>query len=129
MSEFTSKPVLNRLSETKWEKKPNRDFLEYRDLGSGDATGGKVGATIARAIKKYEAGGGTSRHVHEIDFHLIYILKGWLRTEFEGVGEIVMQAGDSITVPGGVRQTHIEYSEDYEVLQITLPADVKTVEV
>ena len=126
---MTSKTVLSLFKESVWTKKPQRPFLEYRDLGSAEATGGRVGATVARAVMAYEPGGGTPRHVHELDYHLIYILKGWLRTEFEGVGEVVMRAGDCITVPGNVPQMHIEYSEDYEVLQVTIPGDVKTANV
>lgn len=129
MTAWTKKIALSRLEETEWYKKPNRTFLEYRDLGASDATGGRVSATVAKAVRAYEPGGGTPRHIHELDFHLIYILKGWLRTEFEGQGEIVMKAGDCITVPGGVPQTHIEYSDDYEVLQITIPGEFETVNV
>ena len=106
-----------------------RSFLAYRDLGVAVATGGRYGATVARAIQAFKAGGGTPRHVHKLKFHLIYVLQGWLRTEFEGLGEIVMRAGDCVYCPGGVPQTHIEYSDDYEVLQVTMPADYPTVEV
>ena len=106
-----------------------RSFLAYRDLGVSAATGGRFGATVARAVQAYKAGGGTPRHVHRLRFHLIYVLKGWLRTEFEGLGEIVLRAGDCVYCPGGVPQTHIEYSDDYEVLQVTVPADYPTLEV
>ena len=129
MSKPESKPIFNKLTDESFKERGLRGFLLYRDLGVAEATGGRFGATVAKTVKKYQAGGGTPRHTHDLEFHLIYILKGWLRTEFEGLGEITMHAGDCVYCPGGVPQTHIEYSDDYEVLQVTLPGAYVTQEV
>lgn len=120
--------ALSRRSESAWERKGLRSFLEYRELGLAGATDGRFGAHVARALQAGKPGSGAPRHYHTMGFHFIYVLKGWLRTEFEGLGEVVMREGDSLAYEGQVPQEHIEYSEDFEVLQITMPAEFETVE-
>src|SRR5262249_13309931 len=88
MSKLTPKIVLSRLDGAEWTRKGLRPFLEYRDLGLAEATEGRVGGTIGRAIKKFEPGGGARRHFHNTSFHLIFVMRGWFRTEFEGLGEV-----------------------------------------
>ena len=89
MSKLKPKIVLSRLDGTEWTRKGLRPFLEYRDLGLAEATEGRVGGTIGRAIKKFEPGGGAPRHTHNTSFHLIFVMRGWFRTEFEGLGEVI----------------------------------------
>ena len=43
------KVALSRASYDKWENKGLRSFLEYRDLGVAEVTGGRFGANVARA--------------------------------------------------------------------------------
>src|SRR5262249_19304873 len=64
ISELKPRIVLSRLEGTAWTRKGLRPFLEYRDLGLAEATEGRVGGTIGRAIKKFEPGGGAKRHFH-----------------------------------------------------------------
>lgn len=118
--------VLSQLENAKWTSKGLRPFLEYRDLGLAQATEGRFGATIGRAIKKFEPGGGAKRHTHDVGFHMIYVMRGWFRTEFEGLGEVVVKQGDCIAYQGEIPQEHIEYSDDFEVMQIAMPADYTT---
>jgi hypothetical protein len=53
-------------------------------------------------------------------------MRGWFRTEFEGLGEVVVRQGDCIAYQGEIPQEHIEYSDDFEVMQIASPADYGT---
>ena len=126
MSKPKPKIVLSRLEETNWARTGLRPFLEYRDLGLAEATEGRVGGTIGRAIKKFEPGGGAKRHYHDTSFHFIFVMRGWFRTEFEGLGEVVVRQGDCIAYQGEIPQEHIEYSDDFEVMQIASPADYRT---
>jgi uncharacterized cupin superfamily protein len=126
MSKLKPKIVLSRLDDARWSTKGLRPFLEYRDLGLAEATGGRFGATIGRAIKKFEPGGGARRHYHDVEFHLIFVMRGWFRTEFEGLGEVVMRQGDCVAYQGEIPQEHIQYSDDFEVMQIAMPADYRT---
>jgi quercetin dioxygenase-like cupin family protein len=95
-------------------------------ISGSEATEGRVGGTIGRAIKKFEPGGGAKRHYHNTGFHLIFVMQGWFRTEFEGLGEVVVRQGDCIAYQGEIPQEHIEYSDDFEVMQIASPADYGT---
>jgi quercetin dioxygenase-like cupin family protein len=36
-----------------------------------------------------------SSHHHEVDSQMVYVLKGWIKSEFKGQGVIVMQAGSA----------------------------------
>jgi hypothetical protein len=53
--------------------------------------------------------------------------KGWITTEFDGQGVIVMQMGSSWIQPPRIEHKVLDYSPDCEVLEIVLPADFKTV--
>ena len=126
MTQARPRIVLSRLDGATWTRKGLRPFLEYRDLGLAEATGGRIGGTIGKAIKKFEPGSGAPRHYHNTDFHFIFVMRGWFRTEFEGLGEVVVREGDCIAYQGEIPQQHIEYSDDFEVMQIASPADYGT---
>lgn len=128
-SKLKPKIVLSRLEGAAWMRTGLRPFLEYRDLGLAEATEGRIGGTIGRAIKKFEPGGGAKRHYHNTGFHFIFVMRGWFRTEFEGLGEVVVREGDCIAYQGEIPQEHIEYSDDFQVMQIASPADYGTVSI
>ena len=76
MSKLKPKIVLSRLEGANWTRRGLRPFLEYRDLGLAEATEGRVGGTIGRAIKKFEPGGGAKRHYHDTSFHFMFVMRG-----------------------------------------------------
>jgi uncharacterized RmlC-like cupin family protein len=125
MSQPKPKIVVSRSDGANWTR-TGRPFLEYRDLGLAEATDGRVGATIGRAIKKFEPGSGAPRHTHNTAFHVIFVMRGWFRSEFEGLGEVVLRQGDCLAYQGEIPQQHIEYSDDFQVMQIASPADYRT---
>ena len=45
---------------------------------------------------------------------------------FETFGEIRVEAGDSWYQPPGVKHELLEYSDDWEVIEITIPAEFET---
>jgi quercetin dioxygenase-like cupin family protein len=126
-----SKPkvIMSRASDNKWENKGLRGFLEYRNLGIEEATDGQFGGSIARAIHAKKASDHAALHYHTLGFHLTMVLRGWMRTSYEGLGEVILKAGDCVTYTGEVVQSHTEHSEDFEVLQITMPAEFPTTQV
>jgi quercetin dioxygenase-like cupin family protein len=69
------------------------------------------------------------RHLHEPELQLIYVLRGWIKNEFEGEGVQMMSAGSCWLQPPGIKHTVLDYSADAELLEIIVPADFKTVEV
>jgi quercetin dioxygenase-like cupin family protein len=101
-----------------------RPFFDYRDLGIRDATGGRFHAHVIRARPGEHAAGDWHRHA--LDFQMVYVLRGWVRFEYEGVGEVLLRAGSSVHQPPGVRHRELEHSEDLEMLEITAPAEFAT---
>ena len=101
-----------------------RSFFEYRDLGISSATGGKVGAHVIRAAPGEHAGG--DRHTHTLEFQMVYVLRGWVRFWYEGVGEVTLKEGSCVHQPPGIRHKELEHSGDVEMLEITLPAYFET---
>jgi len=99
-----------------------RKCFEYRDLGINAATGGNFHAHVIRAVDQEEDGIGLHRH-NEIEFQMVYILKGWMRFWHEGEGEVIAREGTCILQPPKVKHDVLEWSDDLELLEITSPAD------
>jgi cupin domain len=105
-----------------------RRYAKYRDLGINKATNGMVRAHVIRFVPPCRPEEVSKRHFHDVDFQMVYVLKGWMKTEFEGQGAMVMQAGSSWIQPPRIEHRVLDYSDDCEVLEIILPADFETVE-
>jgi len=105
-----------------------RSYAEYRDLGISTATGGMVQAHVIRFVPPCRPEEVSKLHYHDVDFQMVYVLKGWIKTEFDGQGVIVMRMGSSWIQPPRIEHKVLDYSPDCEVLEIVLPADFKTVE-
>jgi quercetin dioxygenase-like cupin family protein len=101
-----------------------RSFFEYRDLGIKEATGGKVGVHVIRAVPGRHANGET--HHHGLEFQMVYVLKGWVRFWYEGQGEVLLEPGDCVHQPPGIVHRELEHSDDLELIEITLPAEFPT---
>ena len=108
-----------------------RSFLEYRDLGIKEATGGKFRAHVLRVKKGADHGSlhTTGLHQHRLDFQMIYILKGWIKFTYEGHGERTFGPGDCCLQPPGIVHNELDCSDDLELLEITSPGDYETVQV
>jgi mannose-6-phosphate isomerase-like protein (cupin superfamily) len=105
-----------------------RRYAAYRDLGISDATGGMVQAHVIRFVPPCRPEEVSKLHFHEVDFQMVYVLKGWIKSEFAGEGAIVMRTGSCWIQPPRIEHKVLDYSDDCEVLEIILPADFKTVE-
>ena len=108
-----------------WRDGGLRSYMSYRDLGVGGASGGMVGAQHIRVTQA--SGARTGWHYHGPDFQLVYVLKGWARVDAQGTGLVELRAGDSAVLPPGLAHDEIGYSEDFEVLEVTLPAERRTI--
>ena len=104
-----------------------RPYARYRDLGIAAASDGLCQAHVIRLIGPC-TDEVRKRHYHETELQLIYVLKGWMKNEFEGHGELLMEAGSCWLQPPNIKHTVLDYSDDCEVLEIIVPADFKTVE-
>ena len=68
------------------------------------------------------------RHHHDVEFQLVYVLKGWFKTDFEGQGVQLMKQGSCWIQPPGIRHTVVGWSDDCELLEIILPAEHETID-
>jgi quercetin dioxygenase-like cupin family protein len=57
---------------------------------------------------------------------MIYVLKGWIRTEMDGHAAETMRTGSAWLQPPNIRHRVLDYSDDCEVLEIVLPAEFAT---
>ena len=104
-----------------------RTYAKYRDLGIAPATGGMVQAHVIRMMPPYRPEEVATPHYHDVDFQMVYVLKGWMTTEFEGEGTHTFYAGSCWIQPPKIKHTVLGYSDDCELLEIVLPADFETV--
>ena len=104
-----------------------RPYSAYRDLGLAPATGGMVQAHIIRMTKPFDPAEVAIPHYHDVEFQMIYVLKGWFRSEFEGQGVHTFEAGSCWIQPPKIKHTVRGYSNDCELLEIILPAEFETV--
>ena len=101
-----------------------RPFFEYRHLGIPEASGGKVGAHVIRAVPDTHS--QPLWHLHELDFQFVYILKGWVEFEYEDIGFVRLEAGSTVFQPPRIKHREIRHSDDIEILEITSPAEFET---
>ena len=105
-----------------------RNYAKYRDLGLAKATRGMVQAHVIRLLPPFRREEVAKLHYHKVDFQMVYVLKGWIRTELDGQGAITMKAGSCWIQPDRIEHKVLGYSPNCEVLEIVLPANFKTVE-
>jgi uncharacterized cupin superfamily protein len=105
-----------------------RAYAKYRDLGIADASQGLAQAHVIRLIGPCNPDEVSKLHFHDVDFQMVYVLKGWVKTYMEGQGETLMQEGSAWTQPPRIKHLIMDYSDDVELLEVILPAEFETVE-
>ena len=105
-----------------------RGYAKYRDLGIAEASNGLARAHVIRLIGPCNPAEVSKLHFHDVEFQMIYVLKGWIKTELEGQGAHVMRPGSAWIQPPKIKHKVLDYSDDAEVLEIVLPANFETVE-
>jgi len=101
-----------------------RPFFEYRQLGIAEATAGKYGAHVIRAVPGRHS--EAAWHTHDLDFQMVYVTKGWVAFEYEGQGEQLLRAGSCVLQPPGIRHREVRHSDDMELIEIISPAEFAT---
>ena len=69
-----------------------RAYAQYRDLGMVEATNGMVRAHVIKLLPPFNAEEVSKRHAHDVEFQLLYCLKGWMKGEYDGE-EVMMREG------------------------------------
>src|SRR5512134_1593626 len=111
-------------AKSKFVRRGLRSYFEYRDLGIRRATRGKVVAHVIRARPGKAPHG--QWHLHDCDVQFVYVLKGWVEFEYDGVGKVMMRAGSCFYQPPRIRHREIRHSKDIEMLEIVSPAVFET---
>ena len=102
-----------------------RAFFKYRELGVTEATNGRMRAQVMEATQGLSKETGWHYHVCEQQF--IYMLKGWVDLEFEDGRKVRLRQGDSMMIPGGLRHNETATSEEMDILEVSVPANLGTV--
>jgi len=102
-----------------------RAFFKYRDLLVGQATQGRIRAQVMSASQGMSE--PTGWHYHTCEAQFVYALKGWVDLEFEDGRTIRLQAGESLLIPGGLKHNETATSEEFELLEVSLPGEMGTV--
>jgi len=114
---------LSRLSQGQpWNQ--GRAGMQYRDL-IPDRLGGSL---IASHIRIPDSGPVPDYvHYHDVHYQWIFCYRGWVRVVYEDQGPpFVLQAGDCVLQPPGIRHRVLECSTGLEVLELASPAAHKT---
>jgi len=101
-----------------------RAFFKYRDLGVTAATHRRMRAQITSAEQGMSQ--PTGWHVHKCEMQFVYLLSGWIDLEFAD-RKVRLKAGDSIMIPGDTPHNEIGTSDTFELLEVSVPADMGTV--
>ena len=118
--------VVTKSSEENF-KQGLRSFFEYSNLGIDLATNGDYGANIIRAVAgKHPVG---QWHSHDVNFQMVYIIEGWVKFEYENEGIFLLKKGDSVLQPPNIKHREIEHSEDLVLIEITSPAEFKSIDI
>jgi hypothetical protein len=80
-----------------------RSYAKYRDLGVAKATHGMVQAHVIRMVPPCEPAVVSKRHYHDVDFQMIYVLKGWMKGEYDGQ-EVTVRQGSCWDRAGSSRR-------------------------
>jgi uncharacterized cupin superfamily protein len=105
-----------------------RAYAHYRDLGIAEATHGLAQVHVIRLVGPCNPAEVSKLHYHDVEFQMVYVLKGWVKTYMEGQGETLMKQGSAWTQPPRIKHLIMDYSDDVELLEVILPAEFKTVE-
>lgn len=103
-----------------------RSFFVARDLQIAEATNADFGMVHAKVIDHAIS---TGWHYHPVSLQIIYVLKGWIDLVFEDGQKIRIHAGSCMNIPPGMIHNEIGTSDDMEVLEISSPAKITTVNV
>src|SRR6266567_4914289 len=105
-----------------------RADAKYRDLGIAASSHGLAQAHVIRLQGPCNPAEVSKLHFHAVEFQMVYVLKGWVKTYMDGEGETLMKEGSAWTQPPKIKHMILDYSDDVELLEVILPAEFKTVE-
>jgi quercetin dioxygenase-like cupin family protein len=97
-----------------------RAGMLYRDLIPS-----RVGGRYIASHVSIPEGGPVSDwvHFHRVALQLLYVRRGWVRVVYQDQGDpFVMNPGDLVLQPPGIRHQVLESSDGFEIVEIGAPA-------
>jgi quercetin dioxygenase-like cupin family protein len=94
--------------------------FECRDLGIGAATDGLAGARVVRPAGPRQP----QESRHDAEFLFLFLLQGTLTLDYERRRTEQLAGGDALVIPAQHRHALGESSEDLELLEVSLPAEL-----
>ena len=101
-----------------------REWMQYRELGVTAGSQGRIRAQVTSSSQGLSE--PTGWHIHLCEGQFVYILSGWVELEFAGGKAVRIEAGDSAYIPGDTPHNEIATSDTFELLEISVPADMGT---
>ena len=101
-----------------------RAGMRYRDLiperHGGAFVASHINVRVGGPVPDYV-------HYHDVDFQMIFCHRGWVKVVYEDQGPpFVMEAGEGVLQPPGIRHRVLESSDDLYVVELTAPAVHRT---
>lgn len=115
---------VSHAAASKFAKRGLRGYFEYRDLGIKRATRGRLITHVIRARPGKAPHGDW--HYHDCNMQFVYVVKGWVRMEYEGLGKVLMKAGSCFYQPPRIRHRELAHSKNVEMIEVVSPANFKT---
>jgi quercetin dioxygenase-like cupin family protein len=124
MAKKKLRPTVSHFASSQFSRRGLRSYFEYRDLGVGRATGGRAHAHVIRARPEKAPHGDW--HYHDCKVQFVYVLKGWVKMQYEGQEPIVMKAGSCFFQPPRIRHREVAHSKNLEMIEVTAPQRFRT---
>ncbi len=102
-----------------------RAFFQYRELGVTEATQGRMRAQVTSAKSAMDR--ETGWHYHTCEMQFVYILRGWIDLEFDRGTVRRLGPGDSVMIPGGLPHQELATSDDLQLVEVSVPAEMGTI--
>ncbi len=99
-----------------WEKS-YLDGFECKRTGIGEAANGLAGVRIIRPASENE----TNFYQHDAEFVFFFILNGKVSLIQENGSKEHINAGDALVIPTFMKFAFSDFSDDLEILEVTLP--------
>lgn len=122
-----SRFLVNKSKENPFISGGLRSYREYRDFGIADITEGKVHVHLIKTTAPCPEG-GSGLHYHDLEFQMVYCLEGRSTVWFEGHGEQHFEEGDCWVQPPCIKHNVLNYSDDYLLMEMTIPAEYETIQ-
>ena len=96
--------------------------FEARDIGIASATDGLAGVRVAHPVGQLQP----EFVSHDADLLFMFLLNGSAELNCDQMDSELLTAGDSFIIPGALKHSLSECSEDMDVLEVALPAVFNT---